>query len=227
MTTILVLSTRERREALCTPLREGGFAVAFLADPHRLASLPPEEAPDLLVADTLAVEEGAGTTALQHARALRIPIVAILGDETGVRLLEQGLADDFLWEPVRPQELLLRVRHVLRRTRGHALSTVIRVGDLEIDQERYLVRVAGRKVDLTYKEYELLRLLASNPGRVFTREALLSQVWGYDYFGGTRTVDVHIRRLRSKLEDAQHTFIETVWNVGYRFKAPEGGPPEA
>ncbi|MDW8120629.1 MAG: response regulator transcription factor [Chloroflexota bacterium] len=227
MTTVLVLSTRDRRDTLCAPLREAGWAVAFLADPQRLASLPSEETPDLLVADAIALDEEPLIPALRHAKSMRLPIVAIVGAETGARLLEQGLADDFVWEPVRPPEMILRVRHVLRRTRGHALSTLIRVGDLEIDQERYLVRVAGRKVDLTFKEYELLRLLASNPGRVFTREALLSQVWGYDYFGGTRTVDVHIRRLRSKLEDAHHTFIETVWNVGYRFKAPEGGPPEA
>ena len=71
---------------------------------------------------------------------------------------------------------------------------------------------------LAFKEYELLKLMAANPGRVYSRETLLEQVWGYQYFGGTRTVDVHIRRLRSKIEDASHTFIDTVWNVGYRFR---------
>ena len=79
--------------------------------------------------------------------------------------------------------------------------------------------MAGRKVLLTFKEYELLKLLASTPGRVYSRDKLLDQVWGYQYFGGTRTVDVHVRRLRSKIEDASHTFIETVRNVGYRFRA--------
>ena len=73
-------------------------------------------------------------------------------------------------------------------------------------------------MSLRFKEYELLRLLSSNPGRVYTREALRSQIWGYEYFGGTRTVDVHIRRLRSKIEDADNSFIETIWNVGYRFQ---------
>ena len=90
--------------------------------------------------------------------------------------------------------------------------------------DRYDVMMAGRRVPLTYKEFQLLVLLASNPGRVYTREALLSQVWGYDYLGGTRTVDVHIRRVRSKIEDPDHTFVETIWNVGYRFKtSPSGG----
>jgi DNA-binding response OmpR family regulator len=80
------------------------------------------------------------------------------------------------------------------------------------------VTVNGALVELTFKEYELLKLLAANRGRVFTREALLDKLWGYDYFGGDRTVDVHIRRLRSKIEDAEHTYIETVRNIGYRFK---------
>ena len=91
---------------------------------------------------------------------------------------------------------------------------------LPIYQERYEVTVAGRRVALTYKEFQVLVLLASNPGRVYTREALLSQIWGYDYLGGTRTVDVHIRRLRSKVESPGRSFVETIWNVGYRFRAP-------
>jgi two-component system alkaline phosphatase synthesis response regulator PhoP len=94
----------------------------------------------------------------------------------------------------------------------------IRSGDLVINTQQYDVFLAGRTVLLTFKEYELLKLLASNPGRVFSREQLLEQVWGYQYFGGTRTVDVHVRRLRSKIEDATHTFVDTVWNVGYRFR---------
>jgi two-component system alkaline phosphatase synthesis response regulator PhoP len=94
---------------------------------------------------------------------------------------------------------------------------IIRSGDLVINTQQYDVFLAGRTVFLTFKEYELLKLLASNPGRVFSREQLLEQVWGYQYFGGTRTVDVHVRRLRSKIEDATHTFVDTVWNVGYRF----------
>ena len=98
---------------------------------------------------------------------------------------------------------------------------LLKVGDLSIDQERYEVTVGGRRVALTYKEFQLLVLLASTPGRAYTREALLSQIWGYDYLGGTRTVDVHVRRLRSKVESPGRAFVETIWNVGYRFSAPD------
>ena len=98
---------------------------------------------------------------------------------------------------------------------------VVRAGDLVINTANFEVSIGGRRVSLRYKEYELLLLMASNPGRVFSREALLNRIWGYDYLGGTRTVDVHIRRLRSKIDDAERTFIETVWQVGYRFRSPE------
>ena len=114
---------------------------------------------------------------------------------------------------------MARLRWLLGRQRRNPDSPdLIRAGDLVINPERYEVFLDGKTVLLTFKEYQLLKLLASNPGRVFKREVLMNQVWEYDYFGGTRTVDVHIRRLRSKIEDATHTFIETVWNVGYRFK---------
>ena len=99
-----------------------------------------------------------------------------------------------------------------------ARSKLIKHGDLIIDLPKYEVRQAGRLIVLTLKEYELLCLLSSNPGKVFSREALLNKIWGYNYFGGARTVDVHITRLRNKIEDGSHSFIETVRGVGYRFK---------
>ena len=112
----------------------------------------------------------------------------------------------------------MRVKQAVRVS-GPSGAQVLSIGELTIDLERYDVSVAGRRVALTYKEFQLLVLLASNPGRVYTREALLSQVWGYDYLGGTRTVDVHVRRLRSKVESPGRAFVETIWNVGYRFKS--------
>jgi len=128
--------------------------------------------------------------------------------------------DDFIVSPPDPDELVARARRAIRSSRDDSDqdSNLIRAGDLQIDTSSYEVTIRGKRVGLRFKEYELLKLLAENPGRVFSRDALLNNVWGYEYFGGTRTVDVHIRRLRSKIEDSEHNFIETIWNVGYRFR---------
>ncbi|MDP6824191.1 MAG: response regulator transcription factor [Dehalococcoidia bacterium] len=125
---------------------------------------------------------------------------------------------DFCFPPFRPEEFAVRVGLLGARFADNNSGNIVQQGEIRIDLERYEVTVSGRKVDLTFKEYELLRVLASNPGHVYSREALLQTVWEYDYYGGTRTVDVHIRRLRSKINDVEHQFIETVWNVGYRFR---------
>ena len=114
-------------------------------------------------------------------------------------------------------EIFLRIVNGIGKS-GRENKSLIIVGPLTITQESYEVTLDGEKIDLTFKEYELLKYLASKPGRVFSRESLLHSVWEYDYYGGTRTVDVHIRRLRSKINDIRYNFIETVWNVGYRFK---------
>ena len=138
-------------------------------------------------------------------------------------LVGPGVAvSDIIVPPFDPDELRLRVERILGSA-GEAPETgLLRRGALAIDQDRYTVRLGGDVVDLTYKEYELLRFLALNPGKAFTREMLLNQVWGYDYYGGSRTVDVHVRRIRAKIE--QHEpYIETVRNVGYRFV--EVNPP--
>jgi DNA-binding response OmpR family regulator len=124
--------------------------------------------------------------------------------------------DDFVARPFDLSELVARIKRILNRTNNIDNQDLIRCGDLMIDLAKCEVSVNGRLTILTFKEYELLKFLMSNRGKVFTREALLNQVWGYDYYGGDRTVDVHIRRLRSKIEDATHTFIETVRNIGYK-----------
>ena len=147
-----------------------------------------------------------------------LPAIALVPeDRLGDIDLAEGV-DDFILGPPRPDELVMRARLALSRTPSADEGDLLRVGDLVINRTNYEVSVKGRRVNLRFKEYELLLLIASSPGRVYTREALLNLVWGYDYLGGTRTVDVHVRRLRSKIEDANHSFIETVWNVGYRFR---------
>lgn len=123
--------------------------------------------------------------------------------------------DDFLLEGSSGEEARARVRRLARSGES------ARPDGLVIDEGRYQVRVDGMPVELTFKEFELLRFLASHPGRVFTRQMLLEQVWGYDYFGGTRTVDVHVRRIRSKIEREGRTYIRTVRGVGYIFEPSE------
>ena len=128
---------------------------------------------------------------------------------------------DFIVSPFLEEELITRaIFSVKRATVAPLEEDLINRGDLTINPSNYEVLINNIRVPLRFKEYELLLLLASNPGRVYDRATLLNQIWGYDYFGGTRTVDVHIRRLRSKIENnAENPYIETIWNVGYRFRS--------
>lgn len=126
--------------------------------------------------------------------------------------------EDFTLQPCSSAEVIARVKQVLWRSSRIEGENIIKCSDLVIDLAKYKVSLSGRVVPLTYKEYELLKCLASNRGKAFNRDTLLNKVWGYDYYGGDRTVDVHIRRLRSKIEDRTHSFVETVRGVGYRFK---------
>ena len=138
-----------------------------------------------------------------------------------------GISDVIL-DTAGPAEVEARIRLVTGRKELERVATdpslrEIRTGDIVIDENSYTAKVRGRTLDLTFKEFELLKFLAQHPGRVFTRAQLLQEIWGYDYFGGTRTVDVHIRRLRSKLGPEFEALIGTVRNVGYRFTLPNSG----
>jgi DNA-binding response OmpR family regulator len=131
--------------------------------------------------------------------------------------LREELFDDFCVTPLHPVELQARLKHLFFRTGQGTRPELVEYGPLALNLETYQALISGRPLDLTYMEYELLRFLAVHPGRVFTREMLLSRVWGYEYFGGARTVDVHIRRLRAKLGEEHTALIQTVRSVGYRF----------
>jgi two-component system, OmpR family, alkaline phosphatase synthesis response regulator PhoP len=146
----------------------------------------------------------------------RIPIIALLNAERLGQPAEYAGVDDFVLWPFNEREIVFRVKRMLQKNARQ--DEILDLGDLVMDMANCEVRVGGKVVELTFKEYELLKFLARDRGRVFTREALLNKVWGYDYFGGDRTVDVHVRRLRSKIEFSGKTFIETVRNIGYRFK---------
>ena len=171
--------------------------------------------PDAVLLDLCSLEDRDARRLVELCRERRLPVLAAVSRETVAGYDPSINADEMVVWPVSEGELTARVKQAMYRVSGPAGAKMLTAGDLSIDLERYEVTVAGRRVSLTYKEFQLLVLLASNPGRVYTREALLSQIWGYDYLGGTRTVDVHIRRLRSKVESPGRSFVETIWNVGY------------
>jgi DNA-binding response OmpR family regulator len=148
----------------------------------------------------------------------RLAVIALISPQALDSLDPDLDIDDFVVQPWEMGEVVARVRRVLRQASDASQGKVIECGDLRIDLARCEVSLSGNLVELTFREYELLKFLASNTGIVFTRDALLDKVWGYDYYGGDRAVDVYVRRVRSKVEDATHSFIETVRGVGYRFK---------
>jgi DNA-binding response OmpR family regulator len=146
------------------------------------------------------------------------PVVLVVAAEQVAAIeVREDLFDDFCLTPLRPAELHRRLEHLFWRTGGGTRPELVEYGDLVLNLETYQAAIAGKPLDLTYMEYELLKFLASHPGKVFTRETLLSRVWGYEYYGGARTVDVHIRRLRAKLGEEHANLIQTVRSVGYRF----------
>ncbi len=159
-------------------------------------------------------------------------LVAVLTDGGLVALSPDWGCDDVLLDTAGPAEVNARLRWALdRRLAGAAPvdgphSGLIEAGDISIDEHTYAAKLRGRALDLTYKEFELLKYLAAHPGRVFSRAQLLQEVWGYDYFGGTRTVDVHVRRLRAKLGTDFASLIGTVRNVGYKLEANAPAPAQ-
>jgi DNA-binding response OmpR family regulator len=214
MDNILIVSGQDLPE-YAHALRADGHAVETSTTP----AATPDAGVDLLVLDLTTVGEDETINRylqgdLQHAPA----IIAIIGPNQLLGFTPSDHVDDFHMAGGPPSELCVRVRQALWRRHRVDPKNILRCGTLVMDLAGYTVTIAGRSVDLTFKEYELLRFLATNRDRVLTREALLNGVWGYDFYGGARTVDVHIRRLRSKIEDRHRTFIETVRNVGYRFR---------
>lgn len=210
-------------------LESAGYEVITASDGHEALKLIEKDHPALIILDIMLP----GIDGMEICRALRfkretrdIPVILLTaktGEIDKVLGLEMG-ADDYITKPFSPRELVARVRAVLRRTDKKARSEeLIKAGPVVIDVDRHEVFVDGEKKDFTPKEFELLKLLASNPGKVFSREYLLENVWGYDYLGDTRTVDVHIRHLRQKIEKNSEDpkYIKTVRGVGYKFNELE------
>jgi two-component system, OmpR family, alkaline phosphatase synthesis response regulator PhoP len=215
---LLLTQDTATARALESVARIDGRVVRTEGTPERCLVAVREWRPALMVLDVgLGMTSGALAAILRDEAVEDTAAVMLLAPPSQLGLLGPNLrVDDFAVTPVNEDELRARISRLIWQQTGAEDGTVIRHGSLAIDIERYKVTVDGEVVDLTYKEYELLRFLASNPGKPFTREALLNQVWGYDYYGGSRTVDVHVRRIRSKIEQREQ-FIDTVRNVGYRF----------
>jgi DNA-binding response OmpR family regulator len=199
---------------------------------HRIRVLPVEpsalvDAPDadIVVLDARRDLAIARTTCrVLRASGLTVPLVLVLTEGGLTVVTAEWGADDIVLENATPVEVETRFRLVMERAavKGVAIEPQeIMAGELVIDPGGYSARLRGRPLDLTYKEFELIKYLVQHPGRVFTRAQLLQEVWGYDYYGGTRTVDVHVRRLRAKLGPEHEQLIGTVRNVGYRFDPPK------
>ena len=167
-------------------------------------------------------------TKLLDSTGVGCPIIAITTEGGLTAFNADWGIDDVILDTAGPAEVDARIRiavgkHAIEMVAADPHAAEIRSGDVTIDEATYTARLKGNVLDLTFKEFELLKYLAQHPGRVFTRAQLLQEIWGYDYFGGTRTVDVHIRRLRSKLGPEHEAIVGTVRNVGYRFTLPSAG----
>ena len=220
---LVITANREPEAALLAALNEE--RIGYIVVPDVDGSAAQGNPPAAVVVDFAAVGEHLLPRLAEQCRTLDVPMICAVTSGELARYDSGVGARDFFMLPPAPGEIAARIKQAGGADQSPAVSGMLHAGDLQIDLERYEVFSRGRRVNLTFKEYQLLCLLAGNPGRVFTREALLNQIWEYDYYGGTRTVDVHIRRLRSKIEDTGHTYIETVWNVGYRFRTGDGAAP--
>ncbi|MGH9087768.1 MAG: winged helix-turn-helix domain-containing protein [Acidimicrobiales bacterium] len=204
-------------------LRQGGYAFRCVARPEAV-----EPADDTATKDgwsgavICAAPDLDGAVAMcRHLRRREVPLAPLLlvaaAGQLGGLQLRDDLFDDFCVLPSCPEELVARLELLLWRSGRGIAPEMIEHGPLLLNLETYQAAIAGRVLDLTYMEYELLRFLAAHPGKVFSRETLLNRVWGYEYYGGARTVDVHVRRLRVKLGEEHAHLIQTVRSVGYRF----------
>ena len=229
MSTVLLLSAASPHAADILP------SLSLLAHDVRVAAPEPAAASGRAGADAVLVDARRDLVAARALfRQLRgsgvtLPLLAIVTEGGWAAISADWDADDLILHTAGPGEVEARLRLAVGRATIAVpeASDELRSGELVINEATYSARIGGRPLDLTFKEFELLKFLAHNPGRVFSRSQLLQEVWGYDYFGGTRTVDVHVRRLRAKLGAENEALIGTVRNVGYRFVPPRpaGGPP--
>ncbi len=219
--------------ALQAALRRGGYELRCVARTDQVDATEQAATKDGWSGAVVAAgEDLTGAVAFcRHVRRREVPVTPLLlvvaHDQVTALSLRDDLFDDFCVLPVDADEVAARLEHLFWRSGRGLQPDLIEYGPLLLNLETYQAAVAGRVLDLTYMEYELLRFLAAHPGKVFTRETLLNRVWGYEYYGGARTVDVHVRRLRAKLGEEHAHLIQTVRSVGYRFGQGSWAPAGA
>lgn len=204
-------------------LEKEGFSTVSARDGSDALAKFKSEAPDLIILDIMIPEPDGWQVCREIRRSSNVPIIMLTAkSETFDKVLGLELgADDYLTKPFEAKELVARVKAVLRRSDSKEASQSKKISyeNLTVNIDNYELTIRGEIVDVPPKELELLYFLASNPNRVYTREQLLEEVWGFDYFGDSRTVDVHIKRLREKLEGIEANWqLKTVWGVGYKFE---------
>jgi len=224
MRTVFVVTRHQDLARFGPVLERTGFTAPVLT-PERLTSVADSQDPAAIVIDMRDLPQQACGLLIGEFNERSVVTICAADADTIDRVSVDLPIDDFIVMPTEPADLARRIERALWRRHGIDSENFVTVGALLIDLSNYRVTVEDEPVVMTFKEYELLRFLAVNAGRVFTREQLLNRVWGYDYFGGARTVDVHIRRIRSKIEIHGHAFIETVRNVGYRLVPQVRGVP--
>ena len=215
---LLITNPGNGSHPLAAQISEAGMACQVDSDLSQYQVATAGPLPQAVLLDLGSLDATQSRPLIGQCRELKLPVLAVVPKERVLDYDPSLNPDEFILCPFAQEELVARVKQAIYRVNGPSGSQILKIGQLVIDLEKYEVRMTGRRVSLTYKEFQLLVLLASSPGRVYSRDMLLSQIWGYEYLGGTRTVDVHVRRLRSKIEDPDNSFIETIWNVGYRFK---------
>ncbi len=224
---LVVSADPARADRLRSEAARCGVEVMSHLGPHELEEASDLRVPHVVILDLrecpVSIAEVCG--AIRGNRRLRAAMVlAVIPEHLLAGMDSRDEINDFVAAPYREAELRARLSRMLARVEGAPSATAMRIGALVLDPATYDVTLDGARVDLTLKEYELLKHLATYRGRVFTRDQLLDSVWGYDYVGGTRTVDVHIRRLRAKLGEFGETAIETMRGVGYSLRPPRIAP---
>jgi len=217
---------RDITDILSTYSRMEGFEPIVAADGEEAIRLFEKYNPEVVLLDVMMPKEDGYEVCRKIRSKSNVPVILITArgeDFDKIMGLDIG-ADDYIVKPFSPREVMARVRAVLRRMaksgKDNSSENVIKISNLEINLDEYSLHIGGKKINLTKKEIETMWTLASNPNKVFTRDNLLDSLWGFDYYGDSRTVDSHIKRLRAKIDAVEHPewTIKTIWGVGYKFE---------